>query len=68
MSSLAREYLLWAVGGIVLAVTLLGFATAGWYLGMPAHGLFAFIACVVMFPLVWNIHSNWKEWKRLRNA
>ncbi|MFA4834508.1 MAG: hypothetical protein WC749_00350 [Dehalococcoidia bacterium] len=65
---MAKEYLCWASGGIVLAVVLLGLAIAGWFFGMPARELFALIACVVMFPLVHNIHSNLKHWKRLRHV
>ncbi|MNO01913.1 hypothetical protein D3C81_2221840 [compost metagenome] len=63
MSSLARKYFLWAVGGIVLAIALLGLATAGWFLEMPGKGLFAFVAFVVMFPLVGVIRFNWQGWK-----
>ncbi len=55
--------MLWAVGGIVLAMALLGLATAGWFFEMPAKGLFAFVAFVVMFPLVGVIRFNWKGWK-----
>ncbi|MDY1103286.1 hypothetical protein [Pseudomonas aeruginosa] len=63
----AGEFLFWAAGGIVLAVALLSLAIAGWFFEMPARDLFAFIACVVMFPLAGNIRSNLKGWKRLRN-
>lgn len=59
----AREHMFWASGGIVLALALFGLATAGWFYGMPAKGLFAFIAFVVMFPSVGTIRFNWKGWK-----
>lgn len=64
----AKEYMFWASGGMVLATVLFSLATAGWFFGMPAKGLFAFVVFVVMFPLVGDIRFNLKHWKRLRRA
>lgn len=60
----AREHLFWASGGILLMVALLGLAIGGRFFGMPARGLFVFIACVVLLPMTADIHSHWKGWQR----
>jgi len=60
----AKEHLFWISGGIGLATMLIGLSVSGWLFGMPARGLFVFIACIVMLPLAGDIYFHWKGWKR----
>lgn len=56
----AREHLYWLCGSTFLAGTLLSLTIFGWFFGMPARELFAFIAFVAMMPLIGSIRIHWK--------